>query len=284
MIKVKAILSVLLVTFLLGIGMAHAETPNSQISWGQGSNAAVEATGIGMPPQNATSVAQAHALARRAAIVDAYRNLLEATQSIQVNADTTVQNLMVQDDTIKTKVSGMIQGARIIREMPQPDGSYQVTMSLPLYGGTNSVAGIALPIVEANVVPQNIPAPTTTPAASQSMPQYTGLIVDARGLDLQPTFSPALYDENGRAIYGTSFIDANFAINSGMVDYAPTQELVDQAISGHSRAGALPLVVKAVGIKGNNCNLIISKADAEIILYANQGNGFLQKCAVVFLK
>jgi hypothetical protein len=79
------------------------------------------------------------------------------------------------------------------------------------------------------------------------------------------------------------YIDVNLAISKGMVDYAPTPELVQAAENGQSRAGAKPIIVKAIGVAGNtSCNVVISKADADKILAANQSNNFLKNLAVVF--
>lgn len=50
---------------------------NGQINW---ENDTVEAIGTGVPPANAKNPAQAKGLARRAAIVDAQRNLLESVK------------------------------------------------------------------------------------------------------------------------------------------------------------------------------------------------------------
>lgn len=113
---------------------------------------------------------------------------------------------------------------------------------------------------------------------------YTGVIVDARGLELQTTFSPAIYDQTGRAIYGTTAIDSKFATEYGMVEYAPDLECIKTAESGHSRAGSFPIIVKAVALKGSNQNVVISTEDAEKILAANQSSNFLKNCAVVFYK
>lgn len=113
---------------------------------------------------------------------------------------------------------------------------------------------------------------------------YTGVIVDARGLELETTFSPAIYDQSGRAIYGTTAIDTKFAAESGMVEYAPDPEDVKIAESGHSRAGNFPIIVKAIGLKGNNHNVVISTEDGEKIVLANQAAGFLKNCSVVFYK
>jgi hypothetical protein len=127
----------------------------------------------------------------------------------------------------------------------------------------------------------NITSKTITPEPATT--SFTGLIVDARSLGLETTFSPVIYDETGKPVYGIKEIDTSLAMTQGMVDYAPTPDLVQEAQNGKSRAGTEPIMIKAIGLKDNNHNIIISTTDAEKILIANQSTNFLNKCAVVFL-
>lgn len=244
------------------------------ISFEQGT---IEAIGTGLPPAGAT-YPQATALAKRAAIVDAYRNLAEQINGVQINSFTTVYNLQMTNDVIKTQVSGFIKGAKVISEQELPDGTYQVVMQLPLYG-QGSLAGIVYPSILPHQ-PHQAPLPTKPISLPDS---YTGVIIDARGLGLEPAFSPAIFDETGRAIYGTKFINADFAIKYGMVEYTVDQSMFDSAEYGQSRAGEKPLIVKAVEVRDRH-NVIISTEDADKILAANQQNNFLRQCAVVFAR
>lgn len=264
---------------------------NGRIGWDKGNQGTIEAVGTGLPPANAFSAAQARMLARRAAVVDAYRNLAETVQGVQVDSETTMQNLAISNDLVKTKVSGLVKGARIIREIPQSDGSYQVVMSINMYGA-GSLAEIAMDAVKPQQV-QEFPVPSldskkntaVVPGVTQSaVTVYTGVIVDARGLELEPTFSPRIYDESGRIVYGNMYINADFAISQGMVEYTINQEMYDSAINGGARAGVRPIIVKAVAVKDNNCNVVISNADADKILVSNTTSGFLKNCAVVFAR
>ena len=111
------------------------------------------------------------------------------------------------------------------------------------------------------------------------------VVVDAAGLGLEGTFSPVIYDVNGRAIYGMRNIDKDFAISKGMVEYY--NDL--QTATVNSRAGANPLVVKAVSVRGgansvNPVNVVVSVEDGDKILYANEKSGMLENKAVAFVK
>jgi len=110
---------------------------------------------------------------------------------------------------------------------------------------------------------------------------YTGLIIDARELGIQPGKSPKIYDENGIEIYGTVNIDPDFVIEKGIVQY---QRTIGDAIREET-AGLNPIVVRAVE-RGNHpykADVTISSKDAAWILKANQKSQFLQNLQVVFV-
>lgn len=261
------------------------------VDWSKGAESEIVATGLGYNPEN--MVGRGMGLARRAAIVDAYRMLAETIKGVQVDADTTIESLIVQNDTIRTNVSAVIKGAKIVSEGKSDDGGYYVVLSLPLFGEKNSVASAVLPDTTKNIVTE--PAPKvdekTTPLTKEEMKEvrsvtYTGIVVDASSLGLEATFSPVIYDTNGRAIYGMKNINKDYAISKGMVEYSTD---VQAAAGGSTRAGANPLVVKATAVKGggnsiNPVNVVVSVEDGDKILLANEKAPLLNECAVVFVK
>jgi len=93
----------------------------------------IKITGIGegVIPPNAVSKAQAQALARRAAIVDAYRSLAEKMYGIRLSAKDKVKDLILQHTEIRSSVSGVIQGA-IIDEESFKNGIYKVVLRVEL--------------------------------------------------------------------------------------------------------------------------------------------------------
>jgi hypothetical protein len=80
--------------------------------------------------QNHRNPAQQRLLAIRASKLDAYRSLTEQVYGQQLDASTTVADMMVQNDTFRTRVEGVIYGAVLVSITPAGDDTYETTMSL----------------------------------------------------------------------------------------------------------------------------------------------------------
>lgn len=105
-------------------------TDTGLIDWSGGY---VEAEGAGAASEQAPSAVVARLGARRAAKADAYRNLLETVQGVRVQGRTVVENFMGVSDTIRTRVSGIVKGARELRS--DFDGRVAtVRLRMPLWG------------------------------------------------------------------------------------------------------------------------------------------------------
>lgn len=114
-----------------GAGDAVEVTSAGRINWTVGE---VYATGIGAPPAQAVNAAQARAMAERAAVVVAYRNLLEVVKGVRVDSETVVENFMTASDTIRTRVDGIVKGARIVKKQYLSDGAVEVLVAIPFKG------------------------------------------------------------------------------------------------------------------------------------------------------
>ena len=161
-----------LAALMLALIICTSGTSAAAAQWDGGN---IRAQGLGIAPPNTVSYAQARALARRAAITDAYRQLAEQIQGVSVDANTTVENLMVTNTTVSTHVSALIKDAQIIEEKSQSDGSYTVTIEIPVYGA-DSLAGT---IFTPNKTPERWTAPESVYAP----------------------YKPAAYDTSGSGTY-----------------------------------------------------------------------------------
>lgn len=240
----------------------------------------ITVTGTGVAnPRMAVSAAHSSMLARRAAIADAYRQLLEAVQGVNVDAETTVEQMMISSDVVKLKVTGVVKGARIVSEGELSGGGYSVTMELPIFGETGSLAETVLER-PTYVEPIPAPSPAYEPPVQQptySGGRYTGLIVDCRGLGrINPVMSPVIKNAHGAKIYGHKNLDYDRIIREGMATYA-------QDMSEAARAGSNPLIVRAIRLDDLNANPVLSMEDADMMLYENSQSHFLENIAVVFL-
>lgn len=291
-LKIAGVVAVM----LLMVGQAIAQNPagagyvqdmnNGAVNWDSGF---VTAKGIGVPPANAVSLAQARAMAIRAATVDARRNLLSVIKGVQIDSTTTVQNAMVTDDTVVERIRGYLQNSQVLDTAYMSDGSVEVVVGMNMRGG---IASAVLPPVSAfgsnggaPVPPMpSVADPEPAPAPEPQQPEmtqqnFTGLLVDARGLSARPAMSPKVLDESGNEVYGSASVSREYAIQQGMAGYAKD---VDKA-AGNPRIAATPLVIKAVSVNGKaKTNLVISDADAAQ-LRSMQDTEFLTQCRVMIV-
>lgn len=148
------------------------QAPQIDNSW---ADLDVTAIGTGAPPANAINEAQARNMAKRAAKLDALRNLAEQIKGVRIDSKTVVQDFVTQSDEIRTKIDAFIQGAQVIEEKQLEDGSYEVKVGANL----KPLSDVIKPQQQATKEPEPAPAPqpaqitTTKPAVS---PQQAKLL------------------------------------------------------------------------------------------------------------
>lgn len=136
---------------------------------------------------------------------------------------------------------------------------------------TSSASAISISASVESKITVEINTPEPAPEKN-----YTGIIVDCRGLGLQRAMSPVIKNPDGAIIYGDKNIDPDKIVDVGMVGYATSMKEVE-------RAGTNPLIIKAVSVANFKCNPVISMSDAEKVLIANSVDNFLDEANVVFL-
>lgn len=312
----KLFMACLMAMTLMVVSAASAFAAGTGMDWSGDSKITVQGTGVA--PTYAVNAVQARMLARRAAVVDAYRQLAEMVKGVNVDSETTVENMMVTSDVTKTKVTALIQGARVVSEQAIDGGGYAVTMEMSVFGASNSLATAVLPT---NTVPTSFPAPdASVPASTPSFVQVNVQVTPGTTTQQTPATtlpsvmvpshqgSSAAAAPAGQAIGGYTglIVDCRGLglkpVMSPVIKNANGEPIygyknLDSAtviangmasyttdLSKATRAGSNPLVVKAIGLDNHNGNPILSVADANRVLIENGATGFLDRTNVVFVR
>jgi hypothetical protein len=241
---------------------------NGSIDW---VTRVVKVKGIGAGPEGPNQ----RPMAIRAAKQVALRDALELIKGMSLNSTTTIANSMVQNDMISTSINGFVKNFQF---EPNPhymsDGTVEIEVTLPIDG--NNGVGQSIFGGEVGMIAEK---PSATFAPTGQGGEYTGLIIDAKGLGVKPALMPKILDENGKEIYGSAYVTRDFAVQYGMCGYAKT---VENAMQLKDRIGANPCVIKSIKAGGaNKADLIIATKDAGLVQGKAKNMSFLSECRVI---
>ena len=248
-------------------------TPNGRADWTTGM---VTAKGIGIPPKNPASALQAKEMARTAAWAVALRNLLEAVKGVRIDSTTTVNNFVTTNDEVRTRVEGMIKGAKLVKEQEMPDGSFETTVEMKLTGDFSGV-----------VLPKSSPRPDPLPQYKKPVvdghtisKSYSGLVVDARGTGAQTALAPRILNEQGDEAYSVAYVEQRSVAEQGIAIYVSDLP----SAQANPRVTSTPLLVKALRASGNNhTDLVVSDADVQTIHGVPDHFKFLKQAKVLVI-
>ncbi len=220
----------------------------------------VKATGSGAPDMKASNPAQARLGAEQAAKMDAFRNLIAQVKGIQISAGKTVGDEMAKDE-IKGKVEGVVRGFKVTAKRYFSDSGVEIDVEVPL----SALAEVFVDRKDEKVT-----------LKSDGEKKNTGLVVDARGLDVTPALAPRLIDEAGKPVYAADCLSDEARKAAGVAGYAKT---LDEAKKNLQRLGDKPLVLKAAKAQGTD--LVLSAEEIKKLSEAN--NSYLAEGRVVIV-
>lgn len=267
--KMKKTIALLIILTLL-VPVLNAQTAYQPVGSKGGidySQRVIVTKGMGLPGGIGGRMGQI-----RAAIMDAQRNYLEVVKGAYLNSTTTMEAGMLTGDIVTSKVEGLVRNFTPVDTTYWDDGTIEVTLHFAMEG---QFLDAAMPKTMGTVTA----APSySTPANKGGV--YTGLIIDARGLGIRPALAPKVVDQNGKEVYGSSYVSREFAIQQGMVGYAKDPA----AAQGSDRVAPTPLFVKGVRADGpNRTDVVISDQDAASLFSMSQNLNFLRQCRVMIL-
>lgn len=86
----KKIMTLMLAVFMLMVSTCFAADVEGKVDW---DGNIIQTVGVGSAPENVVNPAMRHQIARRTAMLDGYRNLLELVKGINIDSSTTVSTL-----------------------------------------------------------------------------------------------------------------------------------------------------------------------------------------------
>jgi hypothetical protein len=169
-IVIGAIFSTILLKGLFVSCAAAQEMKIGSINWEEGF---IKATGQGTAQPSGNKGLDQIA-ATRAATVIAHRALLETIKGVRIDSTTRVENMMLKEDVITAQVSGIVQGAKVLRtsiewvgEAPLATVEMQICINLDRCTGRPLVAVLGL---ERKADPPYAPQRDFPPPPSQPSP------------------------------------------------------------------------------------------------------------------
>jgi len=263
-------------------GFVQTVDKTGTVSWGNGE---IVVSGEVVKKDKAEA---ASPMAVRKAVTLARKQMLDMLMSIRIDGKQTVSAYLAGESAIASQVRGLIQNSFF--QGPKPfDAVGHIQVSEQLRG---ALAELILPTTlqfQSGIPPKL--ATSTKEGLSLSddnAPEevgsgtrgYTGVVIDARGLQITPALVPTIYGQDGFGAYGSFVVSRTNTVNRGLVAYAVT----DDPAELRERVGIRPLQVKASGVYGPwRTDLIVPSADARLIRAIAKKGIIAEGCRVVIV-
>lgn len=216
--------------------------PRGQVDWTEG---AVLSRGSA----TGTTLQGARALTGQAAVQAARQGLWGGLEQVRLDARQMLGPTLLQAEAHRQALDALIAQAAAVETRYLPGGTVETTVQLPFAGRLTAL----LLSPSSAVIPD---------AAPRSEAVHTGIVIDARGLAIQPALFPRIVDESGQSLYAPEVVDVEAAVQQGYVAYA---KAFDQA-PAQARIGEHPLVLRALRVAGDTrVDLVLSNTEATRI-------------------
>ncbi|SKA80390.1 hypothetical protein SAMN02745704_01345 [Paucidesulfovibrio gracilis DSM 16080] len=259
------------------------------VDWGTGM---LSALGTAVASGEGYNPARAEAMAMRHATLQARKFLQDAVLGLALNGrELLVDNLTPAQ---QTQLRGKLQNSPIERASEPGDNGDVLVSVVARVRLRGELADALVPrsIPFQSRIPTKVEAPILEPLAEQDMDAveykrsmaelgaFTGVIVDARGMEGAPALLPELFDPEGVAVYGPFMASRSMVLEQGLVTYAdsPDAPLVRR------RCGGTPLEVRAQAVAGpQRADLFLSATDAELVRLLFESEEISTTCPVAVL-
>lgn len=269
-----SILAILISCFLADSAAQHNPHPEDGVSWTKGIIVSHGTYQIplkvgGRPEDLVTgtviSLNRERTEAYLAARDRAIQGMAGMIRGIRIDPDTRFDDLLAKSDEVQSRIADLIAQRVRLTEFPVDFFTSGCRAELVIADLLQAVPYT----YPANAFPTRIDNPIPT--------DYSSLIIDARGLGIEPMILPSVFDENGLEVYGRYNVNIRHAMRSGIVRYVYT----DDEAARSPVTGSRPYYTIALGrLKG--CPVISDRAVRKILSSAKTIEE-LKKNRVIFI-
>ncbi|MCW7490092.1 hypothetical protein [Leptospira meyeri] len=219
----------------------------------------------------ATSQGKAHSMARKKAREKLRVRLSQRLESIFFNADYTVYEYTQVNQQARLRLNSYIGSEKEEYDFQFVKNVLEAKASLPLKGKDGILAHIpfeygteSVPEFSEEVVPV----------------EFSGLVVDARHLNLKHALFPKIQTDRGLDIYSPLYVKEAYAMETGYIVYR--EEQLGKGIE--AKVGKNPYFVLALATAGKNqTDLVIPSDEAAKLLSHPESRKNLTRCRVLIL-
>ncbi len=204
-------------------------------------------------------------------------HIIGILKQIRIYDDLLVGQYASGNDVILAGIEKTARDAKTVRQTYTSALDVEILIETSIFGG---FLQLVLPDHIRQIPKLSLETPLASKAPMGEI-SHTGLILDARGLEIEPALYPVIISEQGDEIYSSVFVSREFAVQYGVCAYS-----CDMGTAmANRRIGSHPLVVKGLRKSGKeDTSIIISMTDAKKMEKVSQRHDFLKECRVIIVK
>jgi hypothetical protein len=189
--------------------------------------------------------------------------MLDAAARVRVTADTTAGDVLESGSKLASLLDEDSSSWRVVETRYYTSGKIGVDGCLDIYQWLKPVL---LSLESQSPAPQGMPS------------EYSGIVVDARGLKVEPALAPRIWSPSGEMLWGIQLLPTGTVKQRSPVGF-----VVDPADPRScKRAGPNPLFVRAASVR-DRVDLVLGSPDAELFLTARQDPRILSEARVILV-
>ncbi len=222
-------------------------------------------------PNTATNKSRSDLLARKKSKEKLRMRLSQKLESLILDSNYTIYEYSQSNPAVRSRINTFITEEKETFDFIPVKNQLQAKATIKLTGKNGFLSYLpfeygteAIPSFNESILPE----------------EFTGLVVDARHLDLNKALLPRIQSDRGLDIYSPAYVKEGYAIESGYIVYRNDANQSNWA----KRVGKNPFFVMGLSVSGKNKTDIILPSDEVAKLLSHpETKKQLTRCRVMIL-